>query len=484
MKCWFMMPLLVLLLAAAEQPKEDGTTEGLASAVQALADQLAAFWQCNFSIAVHHNSGAAAAAASPDGRGLVTPGDRFVWGSVTKMLTAAQVLRLSADGHFGLDDKVAPLLDPFLARHGMVATEGGPLSLEKLFGADANQVTVRQLLSMGVRIPDFDTAVMIPGHPAKDSLRQVMYNEPNRSLGPFELLDFPWVKNRPVGACQPDKVCYSSTNYVLLGLLLASQLGLKSWTSLDQRTFVPDEIAANLVFAKTGPPSQYTDIHGLDVTSYNMPENCSTANHDVWEVSGVFAGWTASDLVGTPAAVAALALEIYGPRSRILPRKFAKEMVPKGHRWYGMGTFSLSGFVDDSAPERLREGYGHLGSTYGYQSAVFYHPALEFTIAIGTTMETNGQYQTVAGLRSVLDLVMPYFSGKGDVKVEVNTDAHSGFFGFWHQQSHPLLAEQSATRTLPIVGFVVAGVAAASAAAVVTCRRRSSQYRLLAVEEV
>ena len=37
-------------------------------------------------------------------------------------------------------------------------------------------------------------------------------------------------------------------------------------------------------------------------------------------VDGVFAGWTASDLVGTPAAVAALAWAIYGPEPTVLPK--------------------------------------------------------------------------------------------------------------------------------------------------------------------
>ena len=43
-------------------------------------------------------------------------------------------------------------------------------------------------------------------------------------------------------------------------------------------------------------------------------------DQDVSSVDGVFAGWTASDLVGTPADVAALTWAIYGPEPTVLPK--------------------------------------------------------------------------------------------------------------------------------------------------------------------
>ena len=46
-------------------------------------------------------------------------------------------------------------------------------------------------------------------------------------------------------------------------------------------------------------------VPGYDRTGYNVPKGQHN-NQDVAGVTGVFAGWTASDLVGTATDVAAL----------------------------------------------------------------------------------------------------------------------------------------------------------------------------------
>ena len=72
-----------------------------------------------------------------------------------------------------------------------------------------------------------------------------------------------------------------------------------------------------------------------------MPPN-TTNNQDISGVTGVFAGWTASDLVGSPMSVAEMTWNIYGPTPTILPSAYAKMMAETAlERDYGLATFNL-----------------------------------------------------------------------------------------------------------------------------------------------
>ena len=99
--------------------------------------------------------------------------------------------------------------------------------------------------------------------------------------------------------------CYSSTNFLLLGLLLASHAGVESWEEYDQAK-VLSAVSSDfdhLKFAVKGAPQAWTPVHGYDETHYNN----QTTPRDVHAVAGVFGGWTASDLVGDAMDTAALA---------------------------------------------------------------------------------------------------------------------------------------------------------------------------------
>ena len=131
-------------------------------------------------------------------------------------------------------------------------------------------ITVGQMLNMTSGIPDFDTA---KGHGVmSDSLRAELYKNPGKIYTPTELMSVPWVahKYRPCRDHGPYwHKCYSSTNFMLLGLLLANGT---TWNKFDQSQFLPASLKDRLKFAVSGAPSDYTAVHGYDRTSYNMPE--------------------------------------------------------------------------------------------------------------------------------------------------------------------------------------------------------------------
>ena len=99
--------------------------------------------------------GVAAGTVEGPGKGRrTTPEDDFIWGSVTKVHTGVSTLRKIAEGKLSLDTKVAKLIDPLIA----TLEEKDFKSVTDLFGPQAQEITVEDLLHMTSGVPDFDTA--------------------------------------------------------------------------------------------------------------------------------------------------------------------------------------------------------------------------------------------------------------------------------------------------------------------------------------
>jgi CubicO group peptidase (beta-lactamase class C family) len=367
--------------------------DGLQEALQTLAVEKSQQYNCAVSIAVHDGKDTLAAAA-----GSVDPGDedsrvtlaadKFAWGSGTKPLTGASILRLVEQQRFSLDDPVAPLVNPLLLRMAAADPSQGFKSLADLWGDAVNTITVRDLATMQSPIPDFDTA---SGKAGDDILRAQLYEVPEKAWSPTELMALPWVSNlssRSGG--------YSSTNFMLLGLVLAAQADAESWDVFDQSSVLPESLRAHVGFADAGGPKDFTEVHGRDRTSYNMPEN-ETNDQDVSAVSGVFAGWTASNLVATPSAVAELFWDIYGPEPSVANSSSSVMANPAksglGMGSYGFATFQLSSRTGLETTSTYGQAWGHLGATYGYQSIAVWLPGLQLALAVATNIETDHQSQ-------------------------------------------------------------------------------------------
>eukprot|EP00930_Biecheleria_cincta_P042487 TRINITY_DN29236_c0_g1_i1.p1 TRINITY_DN29236_c0_g1~~TRINITY_DN29236_c0_g1_i1.p1 ORF type:complete len:448 (+),score=69.59 TRINITY_DN29236_c0_g1_i1:144-1487(+) len=398
--------------------------DGLQTALQDAARRTSDKYNCSVSIALQTVDGAVAAAQGivdlSSGRSA-NPSDKYAWGSVTKMFTAASIMKLISKGAFSLDSKVAPLVDPLLARNFAKDPRLNISSVEELWGDSIKDVTIRELLGMKTGVPDFDRAQpAMSGKPAKDPLRAKLYAEPDRMWSPLELTTVPWVAGQ-WNKCRwhpfIGKFCYSSTNYILLGLVLEANAGNSSaWQSFQQSSFLPPELKDAILFADKGAPKDYGAVHGYDRTSYNMASGHN--NHDNYNVSGVFAGWTASNVVADAPAVARLAWEIFGPPSSVAPKRYVDQMVPSRTQLYGLGAFNLGFFTGHAKMLRnsaLGHGWGHLGATYGYQSVAGYFPELNIAMAIATNIETDTQQQPAHALCYAYNGVAKVLLGKNFV---------------------------------------------------------------------
>merc|ERR1712232_1005595 len=169
---------------------------------------------------------------------------------------------------------------------------------------------------------------------------------------------------------------------------------------------VSSDFSEPFKFATHGPPSKWTNVHGYDTTHYNH----QTKPHEVTDVAAVFSGWTAADLVGIPSNVARLVYDVYAPPYKLVKKEYVDLMYnTSGLTGYGLATFNLSRRTGQSGPDGVA--MGHLGATYGFQSIVAYNPALDFSLAVATNIERDGQDQPAETMCHVYNTVRAIIRG-------------------------------------------------------------------------
>lgn len=367
-------------------------SDALQQRLQAIATATKAKYNCSVGIGVQTSSTALEAAAG------VQPSAKFVWGSVTKQATGATILQLAEDGVLKLDEPVYKHIDPMLKSLGLG-------SMTALFGKEAELITAEHLATMNSGVPDYDTAKPYP-RPPTDTFRAEVYKTPAREFPPASLINQSWVATGEL-EFTPGKnkhgMAYSSTNFVLLGLLIAALRGAAAWDDFQQATLF-DRLPADrkalyhdTTFASHGAPAKWTTVHGYDRTSYNGADPTKLPGTDVWNVAGVYGGWTASDLTASVADVARLGYDIHSTSSgtKLISKGSQRLMVPSSREIYGFATFNLEhvGITGHGKrwPDEYDQAYGHLGATYGYDSLLAYFPAIDVAISIGTSIETDDQ---------------------------------------------------------------------------------------------
>ena len=407
--------LLLLLLHAgvgAGDPSAD-----VEKAIAPIVVAMSAKYNCSFSVAllgagtsplrVQKAAGVVNRATSE----RATTSQYYVWGSVTKLVTGSAVLRLVSQGVFGLDDAAAPLIDPFIAKMQKTDPSQNFSSMADLWGDEVAKIRVRDLLGMTSGVPDYDTASP-SGKGHGDTFRADAYAHPNRSYSPAQLLSVPWCATGSL-LFKPGKCprllygnCYSSSNFVLLGLLLAGHASAAKWTTYDQGDALAPIIGKfeeKIKFAVTGAPAEYTSVHGYDTTSYNN----NTGAIDITDISGVYGGWTASDFTALAIDAAQLAQSLYGPSYALVKKELVDEMYSSSTlTGYGLATFNLTRLTPNDVA------YGHLGATYGYQSIVVFVPSLNLSIAIATNIERDEQDQPQDAFCGIYNTAKAIIEGK------------------------------------------------------------------------
>ena len=220
-----------------------------------------------------------------------------VWGSTTKMITAPAVLQLVERGLVNLTDPISVHVDPILLH--LNGTR-----LESHFGRAIHDVQVQHLLHMTSGIQDYDG----------EAFSAAQFANRSKAFGPVEILTrfvSPTLQFSP-GSGQS----YCSTNYILLGLVLATHYHRASsawtWQQYDQTSVVPAALQKafnHSLFVKEGPCSQFTPVHGF----MGYYPSAQLPKQDVWDVS-CLGGWTAGNYLGSVADIGRFTYELYNTK--------------------------------------------------------------------------------------------------------------------------------------------------------------------------
>jgi len=320
-----------------------------------------------------------------------TGSEKFKYGSQIKMFTAAAMMQLVESGELALDDLMAPLVDSFLKKVDPKKQGYAWSTMEELFGDQAGNVTLRQLLHMRSGIPEFDG----------EKARGIQMASPTSILDPLQALDMAGKFNM---TCVPGTGSnYSSTGFVLLALVLTNHANLSHWNELDLYEFFPDWVrdkyGAKIIFYHTGPCNGIPNVaHGytqLDV--YN----------DVWKWSCMF-GWMCGSLIADPQSMADFAYDLYGPRHALVNRSSLAQMlyfeqmenIPMG---YGLGTMlntptasqyvtlayggNTTGQYDaENQLQPLGMAVGHEGEAFGFLSWTAYSTEDDYALSLTTNI--------------------------------------------------------------------------------------------------
>lgn len=231
-------------------------------------------------------------------------------------------------------------------------------------------------MHMDSGIKDYDT----------DSFRDFQYRHSGVDMTPFDVID--WVQGPLTfepGVPPSGSFNYCSVNFVVLGLVLAYHAGAADWAAFDQSSVVPPRLQRrmrNFTFAKSGPCSSYTRVHGFDATAAGQTRDISNVS--------CLGGWTAGNALLSAGAAAEWVRALYGPGGEVVPEALVREMLPAAGEFYGLATMGFTGFAGTSVGD-YGVAFGHLGDTYGYQSIISYFPKLDMGLAIMTNHEDHLQ---------------------------------------------------------------------------------------------
>ncbi|MDQ1735398.1 MAG: D-alanyl-D-alanine carboxypeptidase [Pseudonocardiales bacterium] len=310
-------------------------------------------------VRVQHNGNAvelAAGAARVSPMERARPGERFRIASVTKTFVATVVLQLVAEGKLALGDHVGRFLPGLIEDGGMV--------------------TVRELLNHTSGLPDFANVPAISSAFGQGGTK--------KSWTPRQLIAL--IRNGPRHT--PGLAwSYSSTNYVILGLIVEKVTGRPLADVLRARIFSPLGLRATSFDSASQIAGPHLDGY-VQVTGTGLRR-----------VTGFLpsTAWAAGAAVSNAADVARFLQALLG--GRLLAPAQLHEMrttVSRGAtdpgEGYGLGLMRSRtfGFPDQVPPTSCGFAWGHTGDVAGYMALAFSSGdgSRQVVIAINTEVRT------------------------------------------------------------------------------------------------
>ena len=181
----------------------------------------------------------------------ITADTPFLSASIGKLVVAATVFDLAADGLLSLDDPLSRWLDPTLLA-GLPVQGGDPAVL---------QITVGQLLQHRSGLPDYFDGTTVPPHDGAPDVLGLLASEPERTWTPLALLDYTRTHFPPAGA-PGERFAYSDLNYDLVGMVIASATGAPWHEAVRSRVLDPLGMLHTWVHLHESPPPGIPELAG------------------------------------------------------------------------------------------------------------------------------------------------------------------------------------------------------------------------------
>jgi D-alanyl-D-alanine carboxypeptidase len=226
--------------------------------------------------------------------------ERFRVGSVTKTFVATVVLQLAAEHRLRIDDPVSRWLPGLLP--------------------DGDRITLRDLLAHRSGLPDVaDDPLVLDGPRSEWSARRLVAS----------------IARRPRTAAPGASFQYSSTNYLVLGLVADRVTGRSLGSLLASRVFAPLRLERT---AYVSGRIDGTHVHGYSRPSHQGVVDPAAQPRDLDGRSARWAG-AAGDVVSTAPDLARFLAALLG--GKLLPRAQLREMEAARSRYgLGLGVFT------------------------------------------------------------------------------------------------------------------------------------------------
>jgi D-alanyl-D-alanine carboxypeptidase len=300
----------------------------------------------------------AAGIDGPDGR-LATPQDQFAIASISKVFTAALILRLADQGKIDLDKPLADYL--------------GALN------ADANGSTVRQALAMQSGIADT----------APESIAKVVAAPEHIWTTAEVVAEFP----TPVAAPGAE-FNYSNPTYKMLDLAAEHAAGAQLSQAMRSEVFDRAQLATTPLVqsgdAPTPEPWALPIASGdLDVSSYGTGGALPSVADATFSLG-------AAGMASDAPSLAAWAWQLFA--GKIVSAESLAAMTTFGEGGYGLGVEDLSG------PFGTATVVGHGGSKDGYQSLLAVVPEQQIVIVVFVNQRDANVTSLAAGLLDAVEV--------------------------------------------------------------------------------
>ncbi len=289
----------------------------------------------------------------------LTTNQIFRIASVTKMFTAAMVIKLAEQGKLSLDDALAKYLPDF---------------------PNAGQITLRQLLNHTSGISDI-VKDPTPGFMKRDVDTAALIAE---------------IRKRPPNFAPGTRWSYSNAGYILLGAVIEKVTGQRWYEALQKTLLDP----SGLTRTRYGDNAPLMPGRVAGYTTDNPAHRVENATFISMSIPAAAGGLvsTADDLWRWMRALS---------NGRIVSREDFQQMITPAPELPGASSTHRYGLGMYSWRVRGNPMVGHTGQIDGFASAVAYLPKQDITVVV-LANDDNFDAQTMARRLAAIALGEPY----------------------------------------------------------------------------